>query len=129
MRYEKKCECGFVGSWNDFNASRCKACHKRKFYAKTFAKNSYKRFYGRWPTDSEAELSIGCTFDELHDWIVSNWESWMGWHNNGNRKGNWSLDHVQPISPQNRSDSSVLHFSNLMPVEATFNATKGDLTK
>lgn len=69
---------------------------------------------------------IGCSPNELRDWIESQWECWMNWDNIGPiQKGNWQIDHIIPCSWFDHSKQDHLevcwHYLNLRPICAVEN--------
>lgn len=54
----------------------------------------------------------------------------MSWDNYGQQVGKWNIDHIIPLSAFNLSDRNQLlkacHYSNLQPLWAVNNYSKGD---
>ena len=71
---------------------------------------------------------IGCTAQELRGYLESKWQLGMTWDNYG-RKG-WHIDHIVPLSSFNLDKPEELaaacHYTNLQPLWATDNLSKGN---
>ncbi len=69
---------------------------------------------------------IGCSRDELCDYIESLFLDGMSWEN----FNEWHIDHIKPLSSFNMLDaaerSKANHFSNLQPLWAIDNLKKGN---
>lgn len=68
---------------------------------------------------------LGCSFEELKQYLENKFESWMNWENHGNPKDGifepnktWDIDHIIPlISANNEEELLVLnHYTNLQPL-------------
>ena len=65
---------------------------------------------------------IGCTFEELRDWLESKFEPWMNWDNQGLYNGElnygWDIDHIIPISSAKTEEEIIRlnHYTNLQPL-------------
>jgi len=63
---------------------------------------------------------LGCTPMEFLKHIASQWTEGMGWHNYGNKQGQWSIDHIRPCSTFNLAIEAqaleCFHFSNMRPL-------------
>ena len=74
---------------------------------------------------------LGCSSDELREWIESQWEDWMTWDNLGpQRVGYWQIDHIIPCSwfdQENQEDLEICwHHMNLRPICALENNKRGN---
>lgn len=73
---------------------------------------------------------LGCSVDAFKKHIESQWEPGMSWENYGNKSGQWSLDHIVPLSAGDLRDSDffseVCHFSNIRPMWHLENIKKGN---
>jgi hypothetical protein len=73
----------------------------------------------------KADNAIGCSWEELADYIEARWYDGMSWSN----YGSWHIDHIVPISSAdltNRDEAlRVLNFKNLQPLWAHENVKKG----
>lgn len=80
--------------------------------------------------------SLGCDRKTLRDHMESLWESWMTWNNYGNREGQWSMDHILPLSSYVKNSNGewdqyseynkqLLHYTNLRPLLQLENSIKG----
>ncbi len=72
-----------------------------------------------------AARDLGCTIPELVSWIESQFQEGMTWEN----WGLWHLDHKKPLSSFDLTDREQLlracHWSNLQPLWASDNLSKG----
>ncbi len=63
---------------------------------------------------------LGCSLDDFKIHLESFFEPEMHWGNHGNKKGQWSVDHVMPFAIFDLSKPEhqrrVCHFSNLRPM-------------
>lgn len=69
---------------------------------------------------------IGCTPQQLRDWIQSKFKRGMHWNN----MGLWHIDHIIPCASFNlfdkRQQRLCFHFTNLQPLWASDNLAKSD---
>lgn len=72
---------------------------------------------------------VGCSIQELHNYIESKFTSDMTWDNYG--VGGWELDHIIPCSYWDLTDEvqqrECFNFSNLQPMWAAENRRKSDI--
>ena len=65
---------------------------------------------------------IGCSFEELKEYLESKFEPWMDWDNKGLYNGEldygWDIDHIIPISTAKNEDDIIRlnHYTNLQPL-------------
>ena len=75
---------------------------------------------------------VGCSLEEWKNHIASQFKEGMDWTNRGGRKGNWSIDHIVPISSLDLSVEENLHkalyFKNTTPLWAEENSRKHNKT-
>jgi hypothetical protein len=75
---------------------------------------------------SRTIVLLGCTGDELKDWIESKFTAGMSW---GNRD-QWHIDHIIPLAKFDLSDptqqAAAFHYTNLQPLWAKDNLRKSD---
>ena len=75
---------------------------------------------------AEAPHLLGCTSDELREWLESHWEPGMSWENYGLE--GWHCDHHVPLSSVNvlepKEMRKVTHYTNLRPMWAAQNIDK-----
>jgi hypothetical protein len=77
--------------------------------------NKYKKY------SSTIEI-IGCSFEELREYIESKFEPWMSWDNYGlfNSELNygWDIDHIIPLAIAKNEEGllKLNHFNNLQPL-------------
>jgi len=67
-----------------------------------------------------AVKDLGCTGEELKLYLETLFEPGMSWKNYGNKEGQWSIDHIIPLSKvdlTNREEFlKVCHYTNLQPM-------------
>lgn len=72
---------------------------------------------------------LGCTFQQYKGYLEGLMEPGMTWKNHGNRKGQWSIDHIIPCASFDLTDpgqqKKCFHFTNTKPCWAVLNASKG----
>lgn len=68
---------------------------------------------------------VGCTWQELVEYIQSKFEPWMTWDNYGSK---WHVDHIKPCAAFDLSDEkqqqACFHYTNLRPLRAVDNWKK-----
>lgn len=74
---------------------------------------------------------LGCTGEQLIDWLEHQFEPGMDWNNYGNKEGQWSIDHEYPLSEVDDLTKKelflpVIHYTNLQPMWHIDNLKKGD---
>ena len=69
---------------------------------------------------------LGCTIQELRDYIEKQFKEGMTWNNRG-LKG-WHIDHIIPLSSAKTEEElyKLCHYSNLQPLWAEENMKKSD---
>jgi hypothetical protein len=69
---------------------------------------------------------LGCTVDQLQTFIGAEFEEGMTWENHGE----WHIDHIRPCASFNLEDpeeqKKCFHWTNLQPLWAKDNMSKGD---
>lgn len=77
-----------------------------------------------------AVKDLGCTGEELKIYLESLFQEGMSWDNYGIKNGQWSIDHIIPLSKVNLENREellkVCHFSNLRPMWHVDNIKKGN---
>lgn len=70
---------------------------------------------------------IGCSWGELKVHLESNFLEGMTWDSHGNGSDDWHVDHKIPLASAKTADDlrAFCHFSNLQPLWATVNRSKG----
>lgn len=75
---------------------------------------------------------LGCSIEQLKQWLESQFETGMTWENYGNKQGQWSIDHIFPLSKVDlttkESLKKVCHWFNLRPMWHIENITRGNIT-
>ena len=66
---------------------------------------------------------IGCSFNQLKEYIESQFEPWMNWNNMGGKvikepNTYWDIDHIIPISSAKTEEEVIQlnHYTNLRPL-------------
>jgi hypothetical protein len=83
--------------------------------------------------------SLGCNRQELLSWILPKLKPGMTLENYGNKIGQWSLDHIKPLSSYERNETgnwsttseynrSLIHYTNLNPLWVVDNLKKSNKT-
>lgn len=69
---------------------------------------------------THAIKNLGCTIDELKQYIESQFEPGMTWENRGLGPGKWQIDHIIPFSEidifDEKAQKIVCHYKNLRPI-------------
>jgi hypothetical protein len=70
--------------------------------------------------DKTARLDeyLGCTVLELKEYLEKKFQSGMNWSNYGNKKGDWEIDHIIPLSLATTPEEMyrLCHYLNLQPL-------------
>ena len=78
--------------------------------------------------NGSAVKDLGCSIDELKTYLESKFQLGMTWDNWS--KDGWHIDHIKPLSSFDLTDKKQLleacHYTNLQPLWATDNLSKGD---
>lgn len=122
----------------------CKPCHSnyiKRYNAKRRAKDiNFKLLYNlRCRLRTAMKLgfktgktltALGCSIPELRLHLEKRFQPGMTWDNYGNKKGQWSIDHISPLSKFDlRVESDLLkasHYTNLQPLWVEDNISKRD---
>jgi hypothetical protein len=92
----------------------------RKNILKAFRKRTFEK------TSSTKDI-LGCTFEELKQYIESKFKPWMNWDNrglyNGEPEYGWDIDHIIPLDTAKTVEDIVKlnHYSNLQPLCSYYN--------
>lgn len=74
---------------------------------------------GKYKSGSAVQ-DLGCTGDELKIYLETLFEPGMSWDNYGNKQGQWSIDHIIPLSKVDLTNQEelfkVCHYTNLKPM-------------
>jgi hypothetical protein len=71
---------------------------------------------------------LGCDKEFLREYIENQFTEGMSWDNYGNREGQWSLDHIKPVSLYYDNPEllpELIHYTNLQPLWHVDNVRKG----
>ena len=73
---------------------------------------------------------LGCSVDEFKIHLEKQWKPGMSWNNYGIKLGQWSIDHVYPLSRFDLTDRKQLlkacNYANLQPMWHLDNMKKGN---
>lgn len=72
---------------------------------------------------------LGCDSNFLREYIENQWIEGMTWNNYGNKKGQWSIDHIVPLSIYHTQPEllpKLIHYSNMQPMWHVENVKKGN---
>lgn len=73
---------------------------------------------------------LGCSVDQLKLYLESQFQLGMTWNNYGNKKGQWSIDHIIPLANVDLTNREELlkacHYTNLQPLWAIDNLKKSN---
>ena len=84
-------------------------------------------YYNGYSKNSRTEELLGCSFEELKEYLESRFEPWMNWDNRGLYSGEfnygWDIDHFIPLSSVNKEDEIIKlnHYTNLQPLCSKIN--------
>lgn len=131
-RYNKENSAAIREYQNKYNVSRRKSDPAFKFTYNLRIRHN-KVFKGQLSTIE----GLGCTSEELVLYLTSRFTKGMTLDNHGNRKGQWSIDHIIPLSsieldesgkPDRNSEynKKLIHYTNLQPMWSEENIQKRD---
>jgi hypothetical protein len=87
----------------------------------TSLKNNFKK--------GSAVRDLGCSIEDFKWWLEFWFDEGMSWGNYGNKAGQWSIDHIKPLSKFNLTDRrqvlEVCNYKNLQPMWHRDNLSKG----
>jgi len=80
---------------------------------------------------------LGCSSEELRDYISSQWTEGMNWENYGWGIGMWVIDHIVPLASYEKDEKGewsvdseynkkLIHYSNMQPMWFIQNAQKSN---
>jgi hypothetical protein len=124
--------------WNDNKIELNKKQYQRKkerlkndtfFKFKTNVRSLiYNSFYRKsYIKQSKSFEILGCSFEELKQYLESKFESWMTWENRGLYNGElnygWDIDHIIPTSSATTEEELIKlnHYTNLQPLCSKIN--------
>ena len=77
-----------------------------------------------------AVRDLGCSMEELKRYLESKFQPGMSWSNWGCKAGQWSIDHIKPLSSfdlTNKEEAlKAVHYTNLQPMWHVDNIRKGN---
>ena len=97
--------------------------YKLKHYTIISISNSFK--CNGFSKKSRTHQILGCSFEELKQYLESKFLPWMNWSNKGNWNGipkepnvAWDIDHIIPISTAKTEEDIIRlnHYTNLQPL-------------
>ena len=72
---------------------------------------------------------LGCPMEDLKWWFEFWFDEGMGWNNYGQKPGQWSIDHIQPLAKFDLTNRNELleacNYKNLQPLWHRDNLSKG----
>jgi hypothetical protein len=103
--------------WNEDEMFAMKV-RLRNLIRNSFRRQGYKKF------DTSTEKVVGMTYDEFKEYLESKFVDGMSWDN----RGDWHIDHIIPLSSATSEEEIIglCHYSNLQPLWAEDNMSKGD---
>ena len=125
--YERKYRENNKSKGSEYNRNRKKYDILYKF-SLNIRNNIYVAFKNKgYKKTSKTKEILGCSFEELKEYIESKFENWMNWDNKGLYNGEfnygWDVDHIIPISSAKTEEEIILlnHYSNLQPLCSKIN--------
>jgi hypothetical protein len=75
---------------------------------------------------------LGCGISEFKSYLENKFIQGMSWENYGNKKGQWNIDHIIPISKfdlnKKEEQFKAFHYTNCQPLWAYLNFIKSNKT-
>lgn len=96
------------------------ACDLKRMLHKAFKLNGYQK-------NKRTKEILGCSIDELRNYIESKFEPWMNWENHGVYTGKknetWHLDHIIPMASAKTIEDVIKlnHYTNFQPLDSYIN--------
>lgn len=90
-------------------------CSIRGVIRQSFKRSSYTK-------NSKTYQILGCSFEEVKQYLENKFEDWMSWDNRGLYNGTpnygWDIDHIIPLASATTEDELIKlnHYSNLQPL-------------
>ncbi len=127
LKFKAKDITGFKKYFSDYNKERQK--RDPQFKLAGLLRIRLNKVLKGVDKKGSAVADIGCSMEFFREYFENLFESWMNWANHGNKLGQWSIDHIQPLSSFDLSDRTqflaACHYTNLRPLCAIANARKG----
>jgi len=120
----KLCNNAYLKKYN-YNRRRTDLNFKLLYNLRTRLRLAIKLQFKKGKTIKE----LGCTIEELRTYLESKFLNNMTWNNYGNKKGQWSIDHIIPLKSFNLSVEEerklACNYKNLQPLWVEDNIKKG----
>ena len=86
--------------------------------------SAFKR--SSWVKGAGTEKLLGATYQEVMEYIGSQFTDGMEWSNHGE----WHIDHIKPLGNATTEEEMIkrCHYKNLQPLWALENLSKGNMT-
>ena len=96
------------------------------FYIKTTLRCRLNHAIKGYVKSKKTEELLGCTWDEARKYIESKFKDGMTWNNHGLH--GWHIDHIIPLNSAKTKEEieKLFHYTNLQPLWAKENLSKGD---
>jgi hypothetical protein len=131
----KSCKCKVCGTkdetlFSSRSKAVCRKCHREerlKDPKNLLLDNLRSRQRSVIKGKVSTTKGLGCDSQFLRSYIESLWEPWMNWDNYGIGEGEWSVDHILPLSsfemdgegnwdPNSEYNKKLIHYTNLRPL-------------
>ena len=121
-------------NWRDSNRDRLNSWYRQKRQTDPLYKlacNCRNRIYSILKNKykkSAWKNIIGCTTEELHNYLESKFQPGMSWDNYGYGTDKWNIDHIMPLSSAKNKKEIIdlCNFKNLQPMWQVENFKKSD---
>lgn len=89
-------------------------------------------YYNGYSKNSKTEYLLGCSFEELKEYLESKFEPWMTWENRGLYNGElnygWDIDHIIPLSSV-KSEEDIIKLNNYINLQPLCSKINRDIKK
>lgn len=110
----------------DYNYQKMKLSTDINYKLRHYLRSRIRSIICRNKRGGSAVKDLGCTIDELRQYLQSKFQNGMAWGNHGK----WHIDHIKPLSKFDltvRTDFlEACHYTNLQPLWAIENLIKGN---